>query len=109
MTIQQMVDDGADLIRFLQQHLHKQKIILVGQSWGSVLGVALAQRPLEWLHAYVGVDQSVSARLSEEAGYRFALTQAQLTTNTTAEQELQAIAPYPGDLDKLGFDKIGTE
>ncbi len=109
MTIPQMVDDGAELVRFLQEHLHKQKIILVGHSWGSVLGVALAQRHPEWLHAYVGVGQSISARLSEEAGYRFALTQAQLTKNATAEQELEAIAPYPGDLDKLSFDKIGTE
>jgi pimeloyl-ACP methyl ester carboxylesterase len=109
MTIPQMTSDAAEVVRYLQGHLHKQKIFLVGHSWGSILGVALAQQYPDWFYAYVGVGQYVNSRRSEEAGYRFALEQARLHKNVEAEKELLAIAPYPGDLDKLSFQQIGTE
>ncbi len=109
MTIPQMMSDTAEVVRYLREHLHKRKIVVVGHSWGSILGVALAQHHPEWLYAYVGVGQYVNSQRNEEAGYKFALDQARLSKNTQAERELLAIAPYPGDLDHLGFDKIGVQ
>ena len=109
MNIPHMTNDTAEIVRYLLKHLHKRKVFVVGHSWGSILGVALAQQHPEWLYAYVGVGQYVNSRLNEEAGYRFALDQARINKNARAEQELTAIAPYPGDLDRLGFDKIGVQ
>lgn len=109
MTIPQMTSDATEVVRYLQAHLHKKKIFLVGHSWGSILGVALAQQHPEWFYAYVGVGQYVNSALNEDAGYRFALEQARLHKNAEAEKELLAITPYPGDLDKLSFQQIGTE
>lgn len=109
MNIAQMTSDTAEVVRYLQEHLHKKKVIVVGHSWGSVLGVALAQQHPEWLYAYVGVGQFVSSRRNEEDGYRYAVEQAKASGNVTAEKELEAIAPYPGDVNQLGFDKIGVE
>jgi pimeloyl-ACP methyl ester carboxylesterase len=109
MTIPQMTSDTVEVVRYLREHLHKRKIIVVGHSWGSVLGVALAQQHPEWLYAYVGVGQYVSSQLNEEAGYRYDLDQARASKNLKAEQELMAIAPYPGNLDELDFEKIGVE
>lgn len=109
MTIPQMTRDAAEVVRYLQDHLHKKKIFLIGHSWGSILGVALAQQHPEWFYGYVGVGQYVNSRLSEEAGYSFALEQARVRNNSEAEKELLAIAPYPGNLDKLSFQQIGTE
>jgi pimeloyl-ACP methyl ester carboxylesterase len=109
MTIPQMASDATEVVRYLQDHLGKKKIFLVGHSWGSILGVALAQQHPGWFYAYIGVGQYVNSRLSEEAGYSFALEQARSHKNAEAEKELLVIAPYPGDVDKLSFQKIGTE
>lgn len=48
------------------------------------------------VYAYVGVGQYVNFRLSEEAGYSFALEQARVHKNAQAQKELLAIAPYSG-------------
>jgi pimeloyl-ACP methyl ester carboxylesterase len=39
MTMERMVQDGIEVAEFLQQHLGKEKIILTGGSWGSLLGL----------------------------------------------------------------------
>lgn len=106
MTIEQMTSDAEEVVRYLQKHYGKRKIFLLGHSWGTVLGVALAQRHPEWFYAYLGVGQMVNMQKNEEDGYQFALEQAKSHHNSEAERELLALAPYPG---KLTFDRIGVQ
>lgn len=96
MTIEGMTDDAAKVVQYLQQHYGKQKIFLLGHSWGTVLGTRLAQQHPDWFYAYIGVGQVVNVRRNEEIGYDFALRSAKASGNATAIRELQAIAPYPG-------------
>src|ERR1017187_5831126 len=39
ITIERMVQDGVELTELLSKRLQKDKIVLVGHSWGSILGV----------------------------------------------------------------------
>jgi pimeloyl-ACP methyl ester carboxylesterase len=34
MTLAQMTQDGVDVVEYLRTHLHQDKIILIGHSWG---------------------------------------------------------------------------
>ena len=106
MTIEQMTSDAEEVIRFLQTRYHKRKIFLLGHSWGSVLGINLAQRHPEWFYAYLGVGQMINMQKNEVEGYRFALDQAREHHNDEAVKQLTALAPYPG---KLTFDRIGVQ
>ncbi len=98
MNIDDMADDAAALIQYLRARFHKHKIFLMAHSWGTVLGVTVAQRHPDWLYAYIGVGQIVNFRKNEEAGYQFALSQAKAHHDTQAVKELEDIAPYPGKL-----------
>jgi pimeloyl-ACP methyl ester carboxylesterase len=109
ITIEQMTQDAEEVVRYLQKHCEKRKIFLLGHSWGSVLGVALAQRYPEWFYAYLGVGQLINAQRNEEDGYKFALDQARSQHNAEAEHQLLSIAPYPGDAGKLTFERIGIQ
>ena len=109
MTVPQMVSDTEVVIQYLLKAYGKQRLILLGHSWGSVLGVQMAQRHPEWMYAYVGVGQLINTRRNEEEGYGFALAQAKAHTNGEAVKELESIAPYPGDVGKISFDKIGVQ
>jgi pimeloyl-ACP methyl ester carboxylesterase len=109
MTVEQMTSDAEEVIRYLQTTYDKKKIFLLGHSWGSVLGVEVAQRHPEWLYAYLGVGQMVNMQKSEKIGYDFALQQAREQHNGEAEKELLAIAPYPGDAGSMTFEKIGAQ
>jgi pimeloyl-ACP methyl ester carboxylesterase len=96
MTIDGMTKDAAKVVEYLRKRFHKQKVFLMGHSWGSVLGVTLAQRHPEWFYAYIGVGQLINTRVNEKLGYDFALQQSKLHHNAEAVRELKAIAPYPG-------------
>lgn len=109
LTIDQMTDDAETVVRYLQQTYHKQKIFLLGHSWGTVLGVRLAQRHPDWLYAYIGVGQVVNVQQNETIGYRFALDQAKADNNAKAVAELTRLAPYPGKQGSLDIERIGTQ
>jgi pimeloyl-ACP methyl ester carboxylesterase len=109
ITLEEMTSDAEEIVRYLQNRYDKKKIFLLGHSWGSILGVALAQRHPEWFYAYLGVGQMVNGRRNEEYGYQFALEHARANHNSEAEHELLSIAPYPGDPGTLTFERIGVE
>lgn len=107
MTIDGMTEDAAQVVAYLRKRFHKKKIFLMGHSWGSVLGVQLAQRHPDWLYAYISVGQIVNMRRNEGAGYAFALREARADQNAEAVRELESIAPYPGSKG-LTLERIGV-
>ena len=109
MTLPQMVSDTEIVIQYLLKTYSKQKLFLLGHSWGTVLGIEVAERHPEWLYAYVGVGQLINTHRNEVEGYDFALTEAKAPNNAEAIKDLEGIAPYPGDAKSLSFDKIGVQ
>jgi pimeloyl-ACP methyl ester carboxylesterase len=109
MTLPQMLSDTERVIEYLRQTYAKQKIILVGHSWGTVLGVMIAQKHPEWLYAYVGVGQWVNTLKSEREGYAFVLSEAKAHNNAEAVRNLEALAPYPGDPATFTLDKVNAQ
>ncbi len=107
MTIAGMTDDAAQVVQYLRQHYGKQKIFLLGHSWGTVLSTRLAQRHPDWFHAYIGVGQVVNVRRNEEIGFAFALRAAKADHNQEAVRELEALMPYPGTV-PMTLGRIGT-
>jgi len=94
MTREQMVADSEEMVAWLRREFGKEKIFLLGHSWGSYLGLEVAQRHPEWLHAYIGIGQISNAPESERRGWAWTLQQAQEDDNAKAVAELQELAPY---------------
>ena len=95
VTKDRMVADGEELVAWLRQHYGKRKIFVLGHSWGSIIGLDLARRHPDWLHAYIGMGQMIYGRDNERLGYEWALQAARADHNDKAVQQLLAIAPYP--------------
>jgi pimeloyl-ACP methyl ester carboxylesterase len=64
LLLEQMTKDGLDLSEYLLKHLAKQKLILFGTSWGSVLGVKMAITQPKLFYAYVGHSQIVNPSIN---------------------------------------------
>jgi proline iminopeptidase len=109
LTLQRMVDDAAEVIQFLRTRYGKDKVFVLGHSWGSVIGVSLAQQHADLLYAYIGTGQWINANEGEHIGYLETLRAAKAAGNQRAIDELKAIAPYPGADGSLPLAKIGTE
>jgi len=109
MTVAQMTADAEEVVSYLRRTYQKKKIFLLGHSWGSVLGVRLAQAHPDWFYAYIGVGQIANMRQSEAIGYRFAVDQARAHDNQEALRELETIAPYPAPGKPLDLESIGKQ
>lgn len=97
LTYERMVNDAVEMLAWLRQEFAKERIFVLGQSWGSVLGVEIAQRHPDWLHAYIGVGQAADMLEGERRGYAWAMAQAHAENNAEAIAALEAIAPYAVD------------
>ena len=94
MTPERFVDDTEELVAWLRTEFDKDKVFLLGTSWGSYVGLQFAQRRPEWLHAYIGMGQAVDVPESERRGYAFALDVARRAGHRQAVADLESIAPY---------------
>lgn len=94
LTLDRMVADAQEMVSWAGRELGKEKIFVLGHSWGSYLGLEMAKRRPRSLHAYIGVGQVTNAPESERRGWQFAMDAARRTDNSKAVRELQAIAPY---------------
>ena len=109
MTVPQMISDAEAMVQYLRATYHKDKIFVIGHSWGSLLGLELAHRHPEWLYAYVGMGQMIDSRESERLGYENTLHAAEAAHDETAIKELRGIAPYPEADGAIPLDKINIE
>lgn len=96
IRIERYVDDTIEVAEHVRKRYGKRKLILVGHSWGTVVGMGAALKRPDLFHAYVGIGQVISTRENERISYEYAVEQAKLHKNEEALKELASIAPYPG-------------
>jgi pimeloyl-ACP methyl ester carboxylesterase len=97
ITIDQMVRDGVELAEFIRGYVHKKKIVLVGVSWGSDLGVRMVKSRPDLFYAYVGTGQSVNQGKFRAVAYAQLLNEARIRKDQNAIKELEANGPPPYD------------
>lgn len=95
LTIEQFIADLDELAEMLRARFGKEKVVLYGHSWGSVLGVLYAARFPEKVAAYVGTGQIGEWAAFERASYAFVLEEAERRQHRKAIRELRAIGPPP--------------
>lgn len=109
MKPERFIADTEEMIAWLRQELGKEKVFLLGHSWGSYIGLEVATRRPEWLYAYIGTGQATNTPESERRGWAYALAKARETGNRQAESELQSIAPYAAPGKPVPLQAIMTE
>ena len=109
LTPERYRDDAVELIELLRKRYGQRKVFVLGHSWGSIVGLMVAAKRPDLLHAYIGVGQVIDFRENEREGYAWTLAKARAEGNTEAVRELEALRPYPGpgafDLKKLETER----
>jgi pimeloyl-ACP methyl ester carboxylesterase len=101
----------ADLDRVvtrLRKKLGRDKVILVGHSWGAALGLLYVRAHPDVVSAFVGVNPVISIRAQQKAEYDFALTQASQRGDADVLARLREIgaAPYESSREELAMEKL---
>lgn len=95
LTVSQMIEDTKEVIQYLLAYLNHNKLFVLGQSWGSVLGMHMAKRHPNWLHAYIGIGQVVNVMDNERLLFQRLIRHARVQKKDELLSKLETIAPYP--------------
>jgi pimeloyl-ACP methyl ester carboxylesterase len=96
-TIDLMMKDLLEVIQYLKKKYNKQKIVILGHSWGSVLGSAFIQQYPEEIAFYIGVGQVVGMLENERVGYEKVKELILQANDKKSLKKLEALGDYPGD------------
>jgi len=94
-TLDALVGDTIALTEYLRQRFGEGKIYLLGESWGSTLGVLAVQERPELFHAYIGSGQMVSQRVTDQIIWRDLLAYAERTGNGELYDQVLTLGEPP--------------
>jgi pimeloyl-ACP methyl ester carboxylesterase len=99
MNIGQFVQDTKELTFYLPNKFQKDRIILVGHSWGSLIGALTSSKYPELYYCYIGIGQVANMKENEIASYQWTLKQAEKMNDKRAVAKLKEMGtpPYQGD------------
>jgi pimeloyl-ACP methyl ester carboxylesterase len=95
ITLDRMTQDGIELAELLRKTLQKDKIVLVGHSFGSILGVFMAKARPDLFYAYVGTGQVADEARNYVVAYTELLRQAEALRDPRAIRELKEVGAPP--------------
>lgn len=97
-SVEQMEKDTYQVVRFLTKELNKEKVYLLGSSWGNVLGFYMVENHPELLHSYFAVNPVVSQLASEQE--LLEILKIYFKENSIASKELTNVTiPFKKDED----------
>ena len=94
-TLASVVDDTIAVTDHLRDRFGQDRIYLLGQSWGSTLGVLAVQQHPELYTAFIGTGQMVSQLETDTIFYNDTLEWARATGDEGLAADLVDIGPPP--------------
>lgn len=106
MTVDQLVSDTLGVARYLRDRFGKDKVYLMGHSWGSFIGIQAAARAPELFAAYIGVGQVSYQLRSEKLAYDYMLEQFKANGNVNMVRKLEAAPVTMTDSLPAAYDAL---
>lgn len=93
LRVSTLIEDAKCLVDYICKTLNKDKIFIVGGSWGTELGTFLANKHPEHIAGYIGYGQVVDGIENENISYEFCVTEAAKANDVEALDTLKRIGP----------------
>src|SRR5215472_9204464 len=91
MSLSQLVADTIELTEYLTGRFGQRQLIIVGHSWGSILGLMAARQRPDLYGAFVSTGLIACFAEGQQAAYRFLLAEAQRRNASKAAAELTGL------------------
>lgn len=95
LTLEDQVADTVEVTDYLRDRFGQDTVYLLGQSWGSTLGVLAVQEAPDRYAAFIGTGQMVSQRETDLIFYHDTLRWAEEAGNEALVERLRDIGPPP--------------
>lgn len=94
-TLDRAVTDVIELTAYLRARFGEDKVILLGESWGTILGVLAVERRPDLFHAYLGSGQMVDVTETDRRIYRDLVAHADRTDDAAVAELTERIGEPP--------------
>lgn len=92
LTADLLVDDLLELTDYISKRFGKEKVILMGHSYGTYLGTMAAYKAPEKYEAYIGIGQMSNMQESEIDNLNNTISEAKKAGNTEDVKYLEGVA-----------------
>ncbi len=103
ITFNSVAQDGIELAEYLCNKLRHQKVILIGSSVGSLIGIMMAKQRPDLFYAYVGTDQN--APDPQNLTYRLTVDALRAAGNAKGVQLVEKMGPDPTRWSRKDFEQ----
>ncbi len=94
-TLEQAVSDTIEVAEYLRARFGKDRIYVLGSSWGTTLGVLAVQARPDLFQAYIGTGQMVDQQETDKRMYAETLAYAQRAGDAGLAAQLLQMGPPP--------------
>lgn len=94
ITVDQLVLDGIAVSTYLCNRFGKEKIYLMGHSWGSLIGIKMAGKAPGLYNAYIGIAQISDQYQSEVLAFDYMMDAYHRDGNARMAEKLEVYSPY---------------
>ena len=91
VTLDRIAKDGVEVAQYLCRELGKQKIIVLGHSWGTIVAIRMVQLNPGLFAAYVGTGQVASWAATVNGQFNLLLAKARQDGDQATVKQLEAI------------------
>jgi pimeloyl-ACP methyl ester carboxylesterase len=113
LTPQRAVADAIELTDYLRKRFAEDKIYLIGESYGTILGVLTIQQRPDLYHAFIGSGQMVNVAETDRRIYRDLLANAEQTGDARLAAKLRGFGeppyadiPYANGFVMTNYDRL---
>jgi pimeloyl-ACP methyl ester carboxylesterase len=103
LTFDRLIGDGIEVVKYLREELGQEKVILVGSSVGSLIGIRMAHRRPDLFHAYVGTDQNSPD--PDHVGYHLVMDALRASGDKKGLELVRKMGPNPKYWNQKDYDK----
>lgn len=90
VNFEQALQDTDELVDYVRERFGQDKVIIMGHSYGSLLGAMYVQQHSDKVSAFIGVGQCVCLAESDELAYQDALSKV----SAGSEEEAELVKAY---------------
>jgi proline iminopeptidase len=95
LTLQQAVTDTIELTNYLRDRFDEEKIYLLGESYGTILGVLAAKQRPDLYHAFIGSGQMVNVAETDRRLYQDILASAEQSGDVQLADKMRSYGEPP--------------
>ena len=101
LSIDQMKQDAEEVVQYLLSTYSIDKIVIVGHSWGTVLGFHLANALPDHIAAYIAISPVINSLQSQEIALRKLKAYYKEKDNEKALAQLATVSVPPDNLEQM--------